>query len=78
MYEIKTEDIYVDFSNDKEMFDFSNCSAKPKYYYNSNKLVVAKMKDKTDRFTIEEFVEIKPKMYSYMVDDNSEHKRQRA
>ena len=24
MYEIKTEDIYKDFSNDKEMFDFSN------------------------------------------------------
>ena len=24
MYEIKTEDIYKDFSNDKEMFDFIN------------------------------------------------------
>ena len=24
MYEIKTEDVYEDFSNDKEMFDFSN------------------------------------------------------
>ena len=26
MYEIKTEDVYKDFSNDKEMFDFSNYS----------------------------------------------------
>ena len=24
IYEIKTEDIYEDFSKDKEMFDFSN------------------------------------------------------
>ena len=27
------------------MFDFSNYSAKSKYYHNSNKLVVGKMKD---------------------------------
>ena len=24
MYEIKTEDVYEDFSSDKDMFDFSN------------------------------------------------------
>ena len=28
MYEIKTEDVYADFSNDKEMLDFSNYSTK--------------------------------------------------
>ena len=28
MYEIKTEDVYEDFSKDKEMFDFSNYSTK--------------------------------------------------
>ena len=27
MYEIKTEDVYEDFSDDKEMFEFSNYSA---------------------------------------------------
>ena len=32
MYEIKTEDIYDDFSSDKEMFDFSNYSFMSKYY----------------------------------------------
>ena len=31
MYEIKSEDVYEDFSNDKEMFDFKNYSAKSKY-----------------------------------------------
>ena len=34
MHEIKTEDVYKDFSNDKEMFDFSNYSTKSKYYDN--------------------------------------------
>ena len=47
MYEIKIQDVYEDFSNDKEMFDFSNYSAKSKYYDNSNKLVVGKMEDET-------------------------------
>ena len=45
LYEIKTEDVYKDFSTDKEMFDFSNYSTKLKYYDNSNKVVVGKMKD---------------------------------
>ena len=43
MYEIKTEDVYEDFSKDKEMFDFSNYSA-----------------------------------YSFLVDNSSEHKKQRV
>ena len=40
MYEIKTEDVYEDLSNDKDMFGFSNYSTKSKFYDNSNKLVV--------------------------------------
>ena len=39
MHTIKTKDVYKDFSNDKEMFDFSNYTAYSKYYDNSNKLV---------------------------------------
>ena len=38
MYEIKTEDVYDDFSSDKEIFGFSNYLTKSKYYDNSNKL----------------------------------------
>ena len=73
MYEIKTEDVYKDFSNKKEMFDFSNYTTKPKYYDNSIKLVVGKMKYETAG-VIEEFVRLKPEMYLYLVDHNSEHK----
>ena len=33
------------------------------------------MKDETASVAIEELVGLKPKMYSYLVDDNSEHKK---
>ena len=72
MYEIKTEDVYEDFSEDKEMFDFSNYSTKSKYYDDLNKLVVGKMKDETRGIAIEEFMELKPKMYSFSVDSEYE------
>ena len=75
MYEIKTEDAYADFSNAKGMFDFSNYSTKSKYYDNSNKLVVGKLKNEIPGVAIEEFVGLKPKMYLHMVDNNSENKR---
>ena len=74
MYENKTEDVYVYFSNDKEMFDFSNYSTKSKYYDDSNKLVIGKMKDKSGGVVIEEFVGLKPKMCSFLV-DNDERKK---
>ena len=78
MYEIKTEDVYRDFTNDKEMFDFSNYSTKSKYYDNSNKLVVFEMKDETAGVAIGGFVGLKPKMYSLLVDDNSEYKKAKS
>ena len=37
MYGNKTEDVYKDFINYKQMSDFSNYSIKSKYYDNSNK-----------------------------------------
>ena len=32
IYEIKSDDVYEDFSEGKKMFDFSTCSDKSKYY----------------------------------------------
>ena len=75
MYEIKTEDVYKDFASDKEIFDFSNNSTKSKYYYNWNKLVIGKIKDETAGVRIEVSVRLKPKIHSYFVDDNNEHKK---
>ena len=61
MYELKTEDVSEDFSSNKEMFDFSDYSTKSKYYNDSNKLVIGKMKDEAGGVGIEEFVGLKPK-----------------
>ena len=78
MYEIKTEDVYEHFSNDKEMFDVSNYSTISKYYDDSNKLVVHKMKDETAGVVIKELVGLKEKMYSYWYTIIVTIKRQRA
>ena len=56
MYEIKAEDFYADFSNDKEIFDFTNHSAASKYNNNANKLAVGKVKHETIDVAIEEYV----------------------
>ena len=74
MYEIKTEDVYEDFSSNKEKFDFNNYLTKSKYYNNLNKLVIGKMKDEAGGVAIEEFLELKPKMCSFL-EDNSEHNK---
>ena len=76
MYDIKTEDVYEDFSKDRELFDFSNYSSRSKFD-NSNKLVVGKIKDETGSGTVKEFVELEPNMYSFLVDDIVSIKKQR-
>ena len=58
----------------KKMYDFSNYQTKSKYYDNSNKLVIWKIKDETGGAVIEEFVGLKPKIYSFLV-GNSQHKK---
>ena len=61
MYEIKTEDVYEDFSSNKEMCHFSIYSTKSKYYEISNKLVIGKIKDEKRGVVMKEFVGLKPK-----------------
>ena len=57
------------------MFDFSNYSTKSKYYDGSNKFAIEKMKDETGGVASEEFVGLNPKMYLFLVEHNSEHKK---
>ena len=66
MYKFKTEDVYKDFSNNKKRFNFRNYSTKSKYYDNSNKWMVGKMKDETAGVVIEGFVGLNPNMYSHL------------
>ena len=59
----KNEDVYEDFSNSKNMFDFTIYSTKSKDNDDSNKSFIGKMEDETRSVAIEEF------------DDSSEHKK---
>ena len=74
MNEIKAEYVYKDFRSNKEMFDFSNYSAKSKYYDNLNKVVIGEIKDEIGDVTIDENVGLKSKMYSFLV-GNTEQKK---
>ena len=74
IHEIKTEAVCENFSSNKEMFDLSNYSTQSKYYDKSNKSVLGIMKDETRGYVIKEFVGLKPKMYSFLVED-SKHKK---
>ena len=56
IYDIKGEDVHEDFSKNKEIFDFSNNTTKSKYFDDSNKSVVGKMKDETTGAAVKEFV----------------------
>ena len=56
---IKTKDFFGDFSKEKDLFDFSNYSLKWKYYGDSNKLVVGKMKDEITDIVLKKFAGLK-------------------
>ena len=57
------------------MSRFGDYSSKSKYYDNSNKLVYGKMEDETAAVAIEEFAGLEQKMYLYLINDDSEHKK---
>ena len=57
------------------MFDFINYSTQWKYYDDSSKLVIEKIRSESSSFVIEKIVELKPKMYSFFADSTSEHKK---
>ena len=60
------------------MFNFCNYLTKSKHYDDSNKLVIGKMEDESGGVATKEFVDLKSKMYSFLVDDNSEHKKAKS
>ena len=68
-YEIKTEDVYQDFWNDKDKFDNSDYPENSPYYDKTNKKVIGKFKDEASSTPIVEFVGLKSKMYSYVKND---------
>ena len=72
VYEIKTEDVYEDFYQDKNLFDFSDYPLNSKFFDPVNKKVIVKMKDEFNGRIISEFVGLKSKMYSLIGVDDEE------
>lgn len=54
-----TDNDYVNFSKNKEMFDFSNNYADSKYYDDSNWLFVGKIEDEMSNAAVQEIVSLK-------------------
>ena len=63
-YETKSEDVYEEFFKWKDLFDFSNYPKHSKFFDETNKIVIGKMKDEFDGVILDEFVGLKSKMYS--------------
>ena len=72
-YEIESENVYEEFFKWKDLFDFSNYSKDSKFFNETNKKVIGKMKDEFGGVIIIEFVGLKSKMYSIKKIDDKEH-----
>ena len=57
------------------MFLLTNYLTKTKYYGDSNTLVMGKKKYQTSGVATKKFFELREKLYSLLVDNNSEHKK---
>ena len=72
VYEIKTKDVYEDFYQDKNLFDFSDFPLDSKFFGPVNKSVIGKVKDEFKEIIIGEFIGLKSKMYSLTSVDDEE------
>ena len=70
-YEIKTDDVYQDFWNDRHLFDNSDYPESSPYFDNTNKKIIGKFKDECQGVPIAEFVGLRSKMYSYIKEDQT-------
>ena len=71
-YEIKSEDVYEEFFKHKHLFDFNNYSENSKFFEETNKKVIGKMKDESKRKITDEFVGLKRKIHSMKNIDDKE------
>ena len=73
---IKTNDFYKDIANDVEKrFDTSNYEVNRQLPRGKNKKVIGLMKDELGGKVITECVTLRPKTYSYLINDGKEDKK---
>ena len=75
---IKAEDVYEDIANDVEKrFYTSNYEINRPLPKGKNKIVIGLVKDELSEKIMTEFVGLRPKTYSYLINDcNSDKKQQ--
>ena len=72
----KTEDVYEDIGDDvEERFDTSNYEVNKPLPSGKNKKVIGLMKDELGGKTMTEFVALRPKTYSYLMDVRNSDKK---
>ena len=71
-YVIKSDDVYKQFFKQKHLFDFSNLPKNSKFFDETNKKVIGKMKDESEGKIIDQFVGLKSKMHSMKNNDGKE------
>ena len=72
----KTKDIYEDIADDVEnRFDTSTYEVDRSLPRGMNKKVIGVMKDELGGKIMIEFVAVRPKIYSYLMDDDSSEKK---
>ena len=72
-YEIKSKNVYEEFFKWKDLFHFSNYSKDSKFFNETNKKIIGKMKDEFGGVIVTKFVGLKSKMYSITKIDGKEH-----
>ena len=73
-YKVEVADIYQEIFKDKHRFDTSNFEKHHFLYDNTNKKVSGKMKDECGGAVVEEFVGLRPKIYSLKYGDQENKK----
>jgi len=68
-YHIETEDLYKDMHAEKDQYDFSGYEKNSPFFDETNKKVIGKFKDEMDGVPIVEFVGLRAKMYSNLIDN---------
>ena len=72
MYWVETADLYQELHADRERFDFASFDKSSPFYEGMNNKVIGKFKDETSGKPIIEFVGLRPKMYSFLIEEKSE------
>ena len=72
---MNTKDVFEDWKNLEELFDFSNLDKNHELFSNENKKVIGEFKIETPKNVwIDEFVCLRSKMYAFKCGDDSKNK----